>query len=1063
MLPVVDVVATRGHVGERLARALAGTPSRPLGAAIAPGTLAWPEFVARVLSCVAPEVSIAPPEVERLALAGAVRAVLPSYDAAFTERAGTVDAFARTLAILRVNGAERATLAEAVRLTDDHDDGARGRLRVLGGVLDEQDRRLAAAGYVAAASGEHVAAKALGETKRRPGEAGLGRALRVWHLSELTPTRVMFLTALSRWMGAHGAATELHVVCEPRRMKLPLAIDRALRAFEAEEGASFEVQYGLRDPSLDAASSSLARWVSALAVGGRLADAPGVEGVEGLTFAEAQGPDEEARWVAARIERWMAEGIRASEIAVVLRRPDSERVETLGRALDDARIPWRDSRDAALLTSPVARALLGLPRVVARGAEREEVLRALAVLQGNAPRGNEPAPWRVADALRGMDVESLFDTRLSELCGRARKKGASAAVLSAIDDLARDLWDLSQDGTVTEHVERLERWVLRAGGDGRFLEESRTVVATAGFDAGAHAILRALARDEKGLAAAADLLRDLPSVARAMGRESRISAGEFGEMVLDLARVRTLGAQRSGPGGGGVLVLDAREAIGRDLAAVVLPAMHDGGFPARRDDEALWSDAERTAVGKALGGPIERSGGRESETLLLLGIIASAREAVAVSHARHDAGGRALTPSPFFGDLQRVAGVTVERVHRDPLARSRRVPPRGPERALRRWAQCDEAELSRAQLPSGLRESIRSVATRASVERSRQEFFARADASADRYSGRIDHDPALVERLRLADWAGPRRPIAVTTLERAARCGYKAFALEVLRIEERADEAETLDDKSRGHLLHKLLESGQEALQESRALTPTERWMAVRAALDDAGAEFAVHEARLNASLLDADLRAIRRQVEVWLERRLSDAEGWQMIESEVAFGPRKKWPALEIPVEGAAPVVIQGRIDGVERAGSALRVVEFKSGRGDGFRKRLQEGALDTQFQMVVYAAALERARRAGVLDGDPAAVDGVYVGFRDLTEHGLRESLSKARKKGPAVDVDALVGLGSEGGGPLGDAVRRVVLPLRAGHFEPRPRDCEFCQYRSLCRVETHDGVVDDAPEAP
>lgn len=1058
MLPVVDVVATRGHVGERLARALADSPARPLGAAIAPGTLSWPEMVARVLSCVAPDVSIAPPDVERLALAGAVRAVLPTYDAAFTERAGTVDAFARTLAILRINGAERATLAEAVRLTDDHDDGARGRLKILAAVLDEQDRRLSSAGLVAAASAEHVAAKALADTRRKPSEAGFGSELRVWHLAELPPTRVMFLTALSRWMGAHRGSTEFHVVCEPRRMKLPLAIDRALRAFEAEEGARFEMQYGLRDPSLEPASPSLAKWVSALAIGGRL---DGEEAVKGLSFAEAQGPDEEARWIAARIERWMAEGIRASEIAVVLRRPDSERVETLGRALDDARIPWRDSRDAALLTSPVARALLGLPRVVARGAEREEVLRALAVLQGNAPRGNEPAPWRVADALRAMDVESLFDTRLMELCARARKKGTSAAVLSAIDDLARDLWDLSQDGTVTEHVERLERWVLRAGGDGRFLEESRTVVATAGFDAGAHAILRALARDEKGLAAAADLLRDLPSVAESVGRESRISAGEFGEMVLDLARVRTLGAQRSGPGGGGVLVLDAREALGRDLAAVVVPAMHDGGFPARRDDEALWSDAERTAVGKALGAPIERSGGRESETLLLLGIIASARVAVAVSHARHDAGGRALTPSPFFGDLQRIAGVTVERVHRDPLARSRRVPPRGPERALRRWAQCDEAELTRAQLAAGLRESLRSVATRASVERSRQEFFARVDATADRYSGRIDHDPALVERLRLSDWAGPRRPIAVTTLERAARCGYKAFALEVLRIEERADEAETLDDKSRGHLLHKLLEAGQEALQESRALTPTERWMSVRAALDDAGAEFAVHEARLNASLLEADLRSIRRQVELWLERRMTGAEAWQMIESEVAFGPRKKWPALEVPVENGAPVVIQGRIDGVERSGMALRVVEFKSGRGDGFRKRLQEGALDTQFQMVVYAAALERARRAGVLEGDPTAVDGVYVGFRDLTEHGLRDALSKPRKKGPAVDVDMLVGRGAEGEGPLGDAVRRVVLPLRAGHFEPRPRDCDFCQYRSLCRVETHDGVLDEPGE--
>ncbi len=185
------------------------------------------------------------------------------------------------------------------------------------------------------------------------------------------------------------------------------------------------------------------------------------------------------------------------------------------------------------------------------------------------------------------------------------------------------------------------------------------------------------------------------------------------------------------------------------------------------------------------------------------------------------------------------------------------------------------------------------------MERTRQEFFARRATVRGRYTGRLDHDPALVERLRLAEWAGPRRPLAVTTLERAARCGYKAFASEVLRIEERTDDAETLDDKGRGHLLHKLLESGQDALRDTASLTLDMRWNAIRSALDEAGAEFSEHESRLDAALLDADLRAVRRQVEAWLERRMSDPDGWQMVESEVAFGPRKKWPALEVPVEG--------------------------------------------------------------------------------------------------------------------------------------------------------------------
>jgi hypothetical protein len=85
--------------------------------------------------------------------------------------------------------------------------------------------------------------------------------------------------------------------------------------------------------------------------------------------------------------------------------------------------------------------------------------------------------------------------------------------------------------------------------------------------------------------------------------------------------------------------------------------------------------------------------------------------------------------------------------------------------------------------------------------------------------------------------------------------------------------------------------------------------------------------------------------------------------------------------------------------------------------------------------------------------------VGFRDLSEHGLRDALAKPRRATDAPwDIDALITDGAAGEGRLGDAVRAVVAPLRAGRFEPRPRDCQFCQYRSLCRVEAHDEPPDD-----
>jgi ATP-dependent helicase/DNAse subunit B len=177
------------------------------------------------------------------------------------------------------------------------------------------------------------------------------------------------------------------------------------------------------------------------------------------------------------------------------------------------------------------------------------------------------------------------------------------------------------------------------------------------------------------------------------------------------------------------------------------------------------------------------------------------------------------------------------------------------------------------------------------------------------------------------------------------------------------------------------------------------------------------------------------------------------VVATEVAFGPEREWPALEVPVEGDVPIVLRGRIDGVERLDDCVRVVEFKSGRGQGYRKRLREGALDTQFQLVVYAAALYRAVREGRIRATGVKIDGVYIGFRDQSEHPLRDVLSHSRKgrsEAPSFDVETLIREGSEGKGALGEAIRKAVLPVRQGVFAPRPRDCKFCNAQSLCRIE-------------
>jgi hypothetical protein len=1054
---LLDVVATPAHVAERLLRALDEGV-----AALAPNTLAWEPWLCGLAARWLPTVGRASAEVERLTLAAAVRAVLPRYDAAFGERADTVDAFARSLEVLRTHGVSAEVLLAAQQHTAADDAGTRARLGLLAAVLEEHTTRLDALGLVASASLEGRIAEAI-EASQTSGQAPQEGAtrLRLWHLQSLSPTRVRLLLALARQAGISGGRVEVQVACEPRRERLPLTLDRALRAFEADERSALEMSYGLRDADAAPVDAALAPWLLALAEGGRAHEptrvlTPG-SARRPVSMAEAEGPEEEARWVAAQVAALLDTGIGADDIAIVLRRADAATVARIGRCFDDAGVAWSPPAPgpAWLLDSALARALLGLPRALARGAMREDVLRLLAVLLGNGARGHELGPlWRVAQALRSWGIATLFDSELEARCDyQVARHNASPTTAASVKRLAELLWQQSKDGTVAEHCARLRGWVPRMGGEGRFYEESLAVVSQVAADPGASVILRALGRDEAALAACVALLDALPAMAAAAGRTGAISVGEFGELVLDLARVwRARDAQG---GAGAVSVLEAHEAVGRSFAVVMLPGMVDGAFPAHRRDEALWGDAERAAVAKALGFPIERTGAREAETLLLLGALAAATERVYASAHRHDDAGRALAPSPFFGDLQRTSGAVVERLGRDPLARSQRVPPRGVERTLRALSG---AARSRQGVAAPVLAALASAESRARIERARETYFARPEVEGDAHHGRIDHDAALVDALALPRWASASRPLDVTLLERVARCGYKAFAHYVLRIEERVDDNTALDDKQRGHLLHELVQVGAESLVATRGEDPDARWQAVEAALEEKFAEFSERLARLDLGLVEADYRAVRRQAEAWLQRRMGDPS-WRMLETEIGFGPQSSWPSVVVTMpDGAEPVSLRGRIDGVERVGAVVRAVEFKSGRGDGYRRRLQDGALDTQFQLVVYAAAVERARRAGRLPSDCTTVDGVYVGFRDLAEHTLRDALGgDGRKRLPRYDVDALVADGAVGEGALGDAVRRVVGPLRAGRFEPRPRDCNFCQYRPLCRVESHD-VMDD-----
>lgn len=1040
----VNVVPTAAHVEERLSRAL----ERQTGV-IAPTTVSMDEWLASLHARLLPDVRIASPLIERLTLASVVRTTLAVQGDVTREHGSTVEALARTVDMFRRHGLSPGDIRRAVDEISAEDPMARARLALVADVFEKTEATLAERGWVSRAAAEMQLASILPSNDAiacLPMFPSSGECtVRFVNVHDLDPVRVALFAAIARAVGSRGASVEIHVVSEPRRERMPVALDRALRTIEAWEHLPVELSFGLRDSDAPRAHEGLTALIEALCTGGRAADAP-------VRLAEADGPDEEARWVAAQVEQWLANGYAPDEIAIAVREGTEEELAPLARALDDARIPWTNECNGSLKDSPLAQAVLSLPRVVARGAPREEIVHVLSVLAGNPPPAGRAAPSRLAGILRPLRIECLLDPELDVRWAGAVRSAVSEAMVREVVRWRDDLRALADDAPLAVHASRLVEFVQRCGIPERIAMDSRALMTSASHDPGARTILRAVARDEIALRGVLTLLEELSLLGESITHGERsISTAAFGEILMDAAAVWSLPSVRTGVRG--VRVAPARALVGRTVRALVVTGLNEGGFPAPGLDEGPLGENERRALLRTTGRVLSRTGGREEETLLFLSVMACATEALALSGRRHDIGGRALSSSPFMVDVRRATGLVPTWIGRDPLARSLRVPPRGTERAVRAWVQRTD------EPPPALASMVASARRRAAIERERWEYFTHRRSEPGRYDGRLDHDPGAMEMLALRQFASRRRPVDVTTLERAAGCAFRVFAREILGLQGREEPSLTMDVKQRGQLLHALVEAGQRALRASRGREELERWAMVTEALNRVEAEFLEDNRHADRDLFRADSMAARRQVEMWLRHRMDAEDRWEMLAAEMTFGPNGPWPALEIPVPGEETIVIRGRIDGVERMDGTVRVVEFKSGRGDGYRQRLREGALDTQFQLLVYAAALRRAMDLGVIDGaESEPVDGVYVGFRDQSEHGLRETLGRARSHGgsgsgqnnESMDVDALLREGAKGQGELAEAIRRVILPMRRGLFGPQPRECTFCDFASLCRVE-------------
>jgi hypothetical protein len=848
----------------------------------------------------------------------------------------------------------------------------------------------------------------LRSTGRSPALDAFGRVeLRAMH--DLPPARLAFLHALD------AAFPEVE-------LRLPRADNPTIDALVNEVHAELERRH--ETSRLEVVGELYETPLSAVPLFSEV-DAPPLR-VEGLDAFIAVTPREEAREIARRVRARLDSGLAPEEIAIVFRElgPDTE---VLIEALAERGVPARARRGAPLASTPAGHLALGLPMLAEESFPAEGVARYLSsrYLMNVWEPGTEPGVLFARAGLRddrlGADSgRGAYAVRLAALATRFAEgwpKGPAdevRALARQVERLLEATRPLRAEDTLAGHV---DGWIAALKGLG--LEAGlRGEISAAPSE-------QPLARDQAAADALCALQRVLKEAASTL-KDARLTRREFSRWLHDAAAELNLLVR--GPRAGAVSVLEAREVQGRVFRHVFVGGLVDGRFPGRAGGGGLLAEDEKGALNGAAHAPLFRlnvgeSGARlplrlAEDRLLFYLVLCAGAEAVTLSCARGEALGRDFSPSPFLQELSRaVEGFEVRRMPRAVV----------PDAAS---VSTDQELKLRTLLDGGRPDEpwAREALALAEMEHERLRFFSEESVTRGPYSGAVEPE-AIADRFAF----DAERPLTSRMLGAWGNCAFAGFLGDVLGLEAREGQGEDLDNRSKGTLMHRVLEL---LLPVLRGPMPENLEDVVAMAVDEASS---VHERRaaVGHPLLWrlAQKRAVREISQLLKSGRARPFE---------AMLPEKAEWKFAVELEGTG-LFVGGKIDRIDLGAGAAGIVDYKTAKVIGNADKVQN-LLISEWQLPIYAHAVRAA-------GLARSVEAVWLSTRS----GSKSLSAIAREAGVSLDellaTDELTRarLSREGKPNLGTAVERLAQRMRSGDFAARPHDCEHCPFRAVCRISS------------
>lgn len=748
-------------------------------------------------------------------------------------------------------------------------------------------------------------------------------------------------------------------------------------------------------------------------------------------------------WEAARAcLAWAKEGVRFHEMAVVYRNSDPYRglVDEIFR---EARIATYLHDGRLLSAHPLGIRLLALLDLAADAStfSRQAVMEFLTETQ--LPRETaqkygrfRPSQWetytREAGVVGGIEQ---WQTRLRRLAAEKIERAKDerfewlAADAERVDELSRFAVDFH--AALTAHGDGEAAWDEHLA----YLEK-----LAAAYADGVGPIIEALG-DLKTLAAVAPRV-SFATFCRAVHDDlaSRDASRVLGEPVRRFGRE-------------GVAVVDATSLRHLRVRAVYLLGVAERAWPPPPRPDPLLLEHERSALNIAGTGVVPMRTAPDDEPLTFWLGLQAAREHLAASYARSDAGGSGKhLPSYFFRAIaEALEGRTLTLAQLDASERVERI-------EAGRLANDDLASsLSIAEYDRGLVKAAIAGGDPGPIGALSAESatFARAiDARRARWGSALTpYDGVLtghdaIERAAAAEFARVK-PVSASRLEMYAECPYRYFARHVLGVEpvKEPENIERIDALERGSLIHSILERFLKRIgrDDPPRAESRERHLALLR-------EVAAEEARERETrgvtgrplIWAMDRQQIDEDLVRWYAAELKEAENTDLRPGafEVGFGgARFGFGDDESAYSTREPVVIragdralllQGRIDRIDwdDARTRFRVIDYKTGKYKlGKAATFDKGRA---LQLPIYLHAV-----AAALGMDAAQGEAQYFYVSSAGGY-TRKNITGAELMAARDTFEQI--LGTIAGGVDG------------GFFAPNPGgkgrpNCAWCEVKDIC----------------